>query len=65
MLHPFVPQGCEKIREQMALDTTFWNWEHVFEPVYFFMDDPATHQPVTLQPREDFFERHPSQFKSN
>ena len=63
MMHPFVPAGCEKIREQLALGEEFWSWEHVFEPVYFFMDDPHTHQPKLLEPRQDFFERHPSQYK--
>ena len=63
MLHPFVPLGCEKIREQLNVSETFWSWEHIFEPVYFFMDDPATHQPKVLEPRQDFFERHPSQYQ--
>ena len=62
MMHPFVPLGCEKIREQLALGEHFWSWDHAFEPVYFFMDDPTTHQPKHLEPRQDFFERHPSQF---
>ena len=55
LMHPIVPEGTEKIREQLDVPTHFWNWEHIFEPIYFFMDDPSTHQPKELPPRTDFF----------
>jgi len=63
LVHPIAPRGCEKIREQLALGTRFWSWDHIFEPVYFFMDDPETHALKFLAPREDFFEKHPSQLR--
>ncbi len=62
MMHPFVPSGCERIRKQLNIDERFWSWTYAFDDLYVLMDDPETHQPVVLQPREDFFARHPSQF---
>lgn len=62
MMHPFVPSGCERIRHQLNIDERLWSWDFAFDDLYALMDDPETHQPVVLQPREDFFARHPSQF---
>ena len=64
LMHPIVPFGCEKIREQLNLDERLWSWEHIFEPLTFFMDDPDTHALKALAAREDFFAPHPSQFRS-
>jgi methionyl-tRNA synthetase len=55
LMHPIVPEGTEKIRTQLNLPEKFWSWEHIFETIYFFMDDPTTHQPEELPPRTDFF----------
>jgi methionyl-tRNA synthetase len=55
LMHPIVPEGTEKIRAQLNLPEKFWSWEHIFETIYFFMDDPTTHQPEELPPRTDFF----------
>lgn len=60
--HPIVPGGCEKIRAYMNLDERFWQWEHVFEDVYFFCKDKENHVIRELEAKEDFFEKHPSQF---
>jgi len=63
LMHPIAPHGCEKVREQLGLDERMWSWDHIFEPLSFFMDDPETHRPKELAPREDFFDQHPSQFR--
>jgi len=55
LLHPIAPQGTEKLLDQLNLDPRFWSWEYIFETLYFFMDDPHTHQPKELPPRTDFF----------
>ena len=62
LMHPIAPTGTEKILHHLHLGENFWNWEHIFETIYFFMDDPSTHRPVPLPPKSDFFERHPSQW---
>lgn len=55
LMHPMVPQGTEKILAQLNLPESFWSWEHIFETLYFFMEDPQTHKPVELPPKTDFF----------
>jgi methionyl-tRNA synthetase len=62
-MHPITPEGTEMIFEYLNLDENFWNWERIFEPVYFFMDNPVEHKLKFLEPRVDFFKKHPSQIK--
>lgn len=61
LLHPIAPIGTEKIREYLSFDETFWSWEHIFEPLTFFMKDPGAHTFKFLEPRIDFFDKHESQ----
>ncbi|MBR0385648.1 MAG: class I tRNA ligase family protein, partial [Erysipelotrichaceae bacterium] len=60
--HAIVPSGCEKTGEYLNLDERFWNWDHAFEDLYFFCDDPENHEIRELEAKEDFFLKHPSQF---
>lgn len=61
LMHPIAPDGTEMIREYLNLGEEFWSWDHIFEPVYFFMKDPTTHTLKFLEPRVDFFPKHESQ----
>ncbi len=61
LLHPIAPAGSEKIREYLGLDEDFWSWDHIFEPLPFFMKNPETHTFKFLEPRIDFFDKHESQ----
>jgi methionyl-tRNA synthetase len=61
LMHPIAPAGTEMIRDYLRLDERFWDWAYAFEPVYAFMTDPANHQVRFLEPRVDFFPKHPSQ----
>lgn len=63
LMHPIAPEGTEMIREYLRMDEAFWSWEKIFEPVYAFMKDPAEHRLKFLEPRVDFFKKHPSQLK--
>jgi methionyl-tRNA synthetase len=63
LMHPIAPEGTEMIRNYLVFNESFWNWETIFEPVYAFMDDPEQHQLKFLEPRVDFFRKHPSQLK--
>ena len=65
LLHPVAPEGTERIRAFLRLDESFWSWERVFAPIYEFMEDPAAHQLEFLEPRVDFFEKHPSQIRAD
>ena len=62
LMHSIAPIGTAKILDHLNLGEDFWKWEHIFETIYFFMEDPQAHQPKTLPPKTDFFERHPSQW---
>ena len=61
LLHPIAPAGTEKIREYLNLGPEFWSWDRVFQPLHVFMASPAEHRLRFLEPRHDFFEKHPSQ----
>jgi len=63
MLHPIAPLGTEMIREYLGFDETFWSWERAFDTVYAFIKDPGEHRLRFLEPRVDFFPKHPSQIQ--
>lgn len=67
LMHPIVPQGCEKIQEYFNIDREeFFSWEHIFKPLDEFLLDLRIkikdHELKVLPPRSDFFEKHPSQY---
>jgi methionyl-tRNA synthetase len=61
LMHPIAPTGTEMIRDYLRLDERFWDWTYAFETLYAFMTDPANHHVRFLEPRVDFFPKHPSQ----
>jgi methionyl-tRNA synthetase len=61
MLHPIAPFGTDMIREYFGFDESFWSWDRAFDTVYAFMKNPAEHTLRVLEPRVDFFPKHPSQ----
>ena len=54
LLHPFAPKGTEKLGEYLCVDN-LWNWENILHPL------DTGHAFKFLEPRVDFFEKHPSQ----
>lgn len=63
LMHPIAPEGTGMIAEYLNLDENFWNWDKIFEPIYCFMEIPQEHKLKLLEPRVDFFKKHPSQIK--
>jgi len=63
LLHPVAVEGTEMVREYLRVGPEFFSWEHVFEPVYAFMENPDEHRVEFLESKVDFFPKHPSQFK--
>lgn len=59
LFHPIVPKGCEMIREYLGADQRLWNWDYILQPLSFFMQE--NHRFLFLEPRVDFFKKHPSQ----
>lgn len=63
LMHPIAPVGTEMVLEYLGLGEDFWNWDKIFEPIYAFMKNPEEHRLKFLEPRVDFFKKHPSQVK--
>ncbi|MBR5089207.1 MAG: methionine--tRNA ligase, partial [Ruminiclostridium sp.] len=64
LLHPMAPKGTEMILEYLQLDESFWNWDRIFDSIAAFTDGKDSKLKF-LEPRVDFFTRHPSQFAAN
>ena len=64
--HPVVPSGCEKTCEYLNVDPDkFFSWDHIFDDIYELVEDKENHQLKELKEKEDFYLKHPSQFKVN
>lgn len=61
LVHPIAPEGCEKFREYLNIGEELWNWEHILEPISFYVDDLSRHELKVLEPRVDFFKKHECQ----
>ncbi len=62
LLHPLAPNGTEMLREYLGFGEDFWSWEHIFEGMAYFCKGESEHSLKFLEPRVDFFTKHPSQF---
>lgn len=62
LLHPLAPKGTEMLREYLGFDENFWCWDRIFDTMADFCKDEKQHKLKFLEPRVDFFTRHPSQF---
>jgi methionyl-tRNA synthetase len=63
LLHSIAPKGCDKIQEYMNLNEKVWSWDYIFEDYNFFIDDVNSHCLRFLEPKEDFFTKHHTQFE--
>jgi len=60
LLHPFAPEGTERLREYLGVGESLWSWENIHQPLSFFIDE--SHSFKFLESKVDFFLKHPSQF---
>jgi methionyl-tRNA synthetase len=63
LVHPIAPSGCEMFREYLNLDETLWNWDHIFEPLEYYIGVMEQHELKFLEPRVDFFAKLASQYE--
>ncbi len=63
LLHPMAPKGTEMILEYLQLDRSFWSWDKIFLTISDFTEG-KDHKLKFLEPRVDFFTKHPSQFSA-
>lgn len=62
--HPVVPTGTEKVCEYLNVDPDkFFNWDNIFKDLYDLVEDKENHKLKELKEKEDFWTKHPSQFK--
>ncbi|NLK22118.1 MAG: class I tRNA ligase family protein [Epulopiscium sp.] len=61
LMHPIAPEGTEMLRDYLNFGEEFWSWDRIFDTIYNFMEDKENHPVKFLEPRVDFFEKHPSQ----
>ena len=59
LLHPYAPEGTQRVADYLRFSDDIWNWEYIRKPMRFFMQDG--HEFKFLEPRVDFFFKHPSQ----
>ena len=61
LLHPVAPSSTEKLVEFLKLDKSIFSWANEEKTIYDFMENPKAHRPNFLEPKQDFFKKHPSQ----
>jgi methionyl-tRNA synthetase len=61
LMHPIAPEGTEMVCDYLGFGREFWDWSRIFDTVRDFMENPQEHKLKTLEPRVDFFCKHPSQ----
>ena len=62
--HPVVPSGCEKICDYLNVDPEkFFSWDNIFGDLYDLVEDKESHSLKELKEKEDFYVKHPSQFR--
>ena len=63
LMHPIAPVGTETIRDYLNIGEELWSWDRIFDPITTYIKDPGSHSFKFLEPRTDFFEKHPYQIK--
>ena len=61
LLHPVAPKGTENLAKFLKVSDDVFSWDKIDEPIYAFVEDPEHYVPTFLEPRQDFFKKHPSQ----
>lgn len=61
LLHPIAPRGTEMIREYLMSGEELWDWSNIFDSFETIYGNDRKLK--FLEPKVDFFTRHPSQFK--
>jgi len=59
LLHPFAPEGTERLQEYLGVCDNLWDWTNIYQPLSFYVNE--THKFKFLEPKVDFFVKHPSQ----
>ena len=49
--------------DDLCVDENIFSWDKIDEPIYAFVKEPQNYRPKFLEPKTDFFKKHPSQFE--
>ena len=63
LLHPVVPKSVENLAEFLNVDKRVFSWDSIDDPIYNFVENPQNYKPNFLEPKQDFFKKHPSQLE--
>ena len=64
MLHSVAPNGCENLAEYLDVDESIFDFNKINEPIYNWFVNKESHNPKFIEPKFDFFKKHPSQFEN-
>ena len=64
MLHSVAPAGTENVARYFAVDDSIFTWDRANEPIYNWIEDKENYKPMFIEPKFDFFKKHPSQFEN-
>lgn len=64
MLHSVAPAGTENVARYFAVDDSIFTWDRANEPIYNWIEDKDNYKPMFIEPKFDFFKKHPSQFEN-
>ena len=65
LLHSVAPKGCENLAEYLNVDNSIFDFDKVNESIYNWFENKENHKPKFIEPKFDFFKKHPSQFEVN
>jgi len=63
LLHPIAPSSTESLAKAFGVSEDIFSWEKIDAPIYEFIENPENHRPMFLEPKQDFFKKHPSQIE--
>lgn len=63
LLHPIAPSSTENLAKAFGASDDIFSWDKIDAPIYEFVDNPTNHKPMFLEPKQDFFKKHPSQIE--
>ena len=63
LLHPVVPKSTENLAKFLGVNDSIFSWDNIDKPIYDFVEDKFNFRPNFLEPRQDFFKKHPSQLE--
>ena len=63
LLHPIAPSSTENLAKAFGASDDIFSWDKIDAPIYEFVENPTNHKPMFLEPKQDFFKKHPSQIE--